>query len=80
MICSVHLKYKYPAGCEDERTRWKAVLGRLNGKCRSFRRPPRDKRAASVSSVISSETSATVSDVYPNSAGQEEGDMDGTIS
>ncbi|KAL5518076.1 hypothetical protein EMCRGX_G003749 [Ephydatia muelleri] len=29
----LHLKYKYPAGCEDERTRWKAVLGRLNGKC-----------------------------------------------
>ena len=58
MFCSVHLKYKYPVETdEEERTRWKAVLTKLNAKCRAFRRPPppRSRRAGSTSSTISSE-------------------------
>lgn len=69
MICSVHMKFKYPAGDQEERKRWKAVLSKLNAKCRSYRRPEpcsRDKRAASTSSAISmgeTSVSGSVSDV-----------------
>ena len=55
MICSVHMKFKYPAGDQEERKHWKAVLSKLNAKCRSYRRPEpcsRDKRAASTVRVI----------------------------
>ena len=55
----------YPAGNDqEERTCWKAVLSKLNAKCRSFRRPPhpRGRRAGSTSSAISSE-GGSVSDV-----------------
>ena len=63
---SVHLKYKYPMDDKDqEQMRWKAVLSKLNAKCRSFRRPPhhRGRRAGSTSSAVSSEGAGSVSDV-----------------
>ena len=60
---SVHLKYKYPMDDKDqEQMRWKAVLSKLNAKCRSFRRPPhRGRRAGSTSSAVSSEGAGSVS-------------------
>ena len=68
---SVHLKYKYPMDDKDqEQMRWKAILSKLNAKCRSFRRPPhnRGRRAGSTSSAVSSEGAGSVSDVNNSAA------------